>query len=131
MTMAVRESGTWSGGEVTPGLSSSLKGRTCDSGDDAKQEAIASFVCPCWLGLPRGRGIQINVTSSAVYSVTRKPKRSEREGEAEGKTKSNRQTAAIEKVDCRSEKKTRKYLINGQGGGFTKLIAYTNQYRDN
>jgi hypothetical protein len=30
--------------------------------------------------------------------VTRKPKRNETEGEAEGKTKSNRQTVTIEKL---------------------------------
>jgi hypothetical protein len=41
-------------------------------------------------GLPRGRGTQMNVISSTVNSVTRKPKRNETEGEVEGKTKSNR-----------------------------------------
>jgi hypothetical protein len=30
---------------------------------------------------------------------------------------------ALENVDRRSEKETRKYLINGQGGGFAKLIT--------
>jgi hypothetical protein len=34
------------------------------------------------------------------------------------------------KIDRCSEKETRKYLINGQGGGFRKTITYKNQYRD-
>jgi hypothetical protein len=42
MAMAVGESGTWSSGEVTPGFKSSLKNRTCDSGDDAKQSQASS-----------------------------------------------------------------------------------------
>jgi hypothetical protein len=90
MAMAVRESGMWSGGEVTPGLNSSLKSRTCDSGDEAKHEAIASFIRRYWLGRPSGRGTEMNVISSTVNSVTRKPKTNEAEGEAEVKTKSNR-----------------------------------------
>jgi hypothetical protein len=82
--------GTWSGGEVTPGLNSSLKSRTGDRGEDAKHEAIANFIRRYWLGLPRGRGTQVNVISLAVDSVTSKPKRNETEGNAEGNTKSNR-----------------------------------------
>jgi hypothetical protein len=89
MAMAVRESGTWSGGKVTPGLNPSLKSRTCNNREDAKYGAIASFIRRYWLGFPRGRGTQMNVISSTVNSVTRKPKRNETEGEAEGKTKSN------------------------------------------
>jgi hypothetical protein len=90
MAMAVGESGTWPGGEVTPGLNSSLKSRTCDSGDNAKHEAIASFIRLYWLELPRGRVTQMDVISPTVNSVTRKPKRNETDGEAEGKTKSNK-----------------------------------------
>jgi hypothetical protein len=90
MAMAVRELGTWSGGEVTPGLNSSLKSRICDSGDDAKHNAIASFIRRYWVGLPRGLGTQMNVMSSRVNSVTRKPKRKGTEGEAEGKWKTNK-----------------------------------------
>jgi hypothetical protein len=89
MAMAVRESGTWSGGEIIPGLNFSLKGRTCDSGDDAKHKAIASFIRRYWLGLPTGQGTWMDVISSTVNSVTRKPIRHETEGEAEGTTKSN------------------------------------------
>jgi hypothetical protein len=37
----------------------------------------------------------------------------------------------IEKVDPHSERKMRKYIINGQGGGFGKLIIDRNQYGDN
>jgi hypothetical protein len=89
MAMTVRESGKWSGGEVTPGLNSSLKSRTCNSGNEAKHEAMASFIRRHWLGLPRDRGIQMNVILSTANSVTRKPKRNETEGGAEEKTKSN------------------------------------------
>jgi hypothetical protein len=60
-------------------------------------------------------------------SVNRKPKRNETEGEAEGKTKSNRQMVAIKKVNRRSEREMRIDLINGQRGGFRKLITYRNQ----
>jgi hypothetical protein len=90
MAMAVRESGTSSGGEVIPDLNSSLKIRTCDSGEDAKHEAIASFIRRYRLGLPRGRGTQMNVISSTVNSVARKLKTNKTEGEAEGKTNPNR-----------------------------------------
>jgi hypothetical protein len=38
---------------------------------------------------------------------------------------------AIGKVGRRSERETRKYLMNGQGGGFRKSMTYKNQYRDN
>jgi hypothetical protein len=75
---------------VTPGLISSLKNRTCDSGDDAKHESIASFIRRYWLGLPRERGTQMKAISSTVNSVTRKPRRNETEDEAERKMKSNR-----------------------------------------
>jgi hypothetical protein len=130
MAMAVRESGTWSGGEVTPGLNHSLKSRTCDNGNDAQHEAIASFIRRYWPGLRRGRGTQADVISLTVNSVTRKLNRNETEGEAKGKTKSNGETVAIEKVDRLSERETRKYLINGQGGEFRKRITYKIQYRD-
>jgi hypothetical protein len=69
---------------MTPGLKSSLKNRICDSGDDAKHEAIASFIHRYWLGT------QMNAISPMVNMVTRKPKRNETEGEGEGNTKSNR-----------------------------------------
>jgi hypothetical protein len=49
----------------------------------------------------------------------------------EEKTRSNRETVAIEKVDRHSESEMRKYLTNGPGGGFRKLITERNQYRDN
>jgi hypothetical protein len=87
MAMAVRESGMWSGGGVTPGPNSSLKSRTCDSGDDAKHEAIASFIRRYWLGLPRGRGTQMNLISSMVNSVTRKLKRNGGRGGREDEVK--------------------------------------------
>jgi hypothetical protein len=54
--------------------------------DLAKHEAIANFIHRDWLGLPRERGTHMNVISPTVNSVTRKPKRNETEGEAEGKT---------------------------------------------
>jgi hypothetical protein len=73
----------------------------------------------------------VNGISSTVNSVTRKPKRNGTEGEAKGKMKSNRSTVVIEKPGRRSEREMRKYLINGQRGGFRKLIIYGNQYRDN
>jgi hypothetical protein len=60
---------------VTPGLNSSLESRIYNSGDDAKHEAITSFIRRYWIGLPNGRGTQMNVVSSTLNSVTGKPKR--------------------------------------------------------